>query len=111
MSTRKNIVQEMVNGEVLKNLIERQVGFVFFLFALVIAYMSLHYAFGQTLDQRRALEQELKSLRIEHTARMTELMNLKKREEVSKHLAAFGSKLHAPAVPPKRIIMENYPHD
>ena len=101
----------MVNGELLKNLVERQIGFVFFLFALVIAYMSLHYAFDQTLDKRRALERELKGLRIEYTSCMTELMNLSKRERVSKHLADFGSKVKAPTIPPRRITMESYPYE
>ena len=111
MSNQRNIVQDMVSGEVLKNLVERQVGFVFFLFALVIVYMSLHYAFGQTLDKRTALERELKRLRIEYTSSTTALRKLSKREEVSKHLADFGSKLHAPVLPPKRIIMDQYPHE
>ena len=101
----------MINGELLKNLVERQIGFVFFLFALAIIYMSLHYAFGQTLDQQRALEAEIKNLRIEHTSYTTALRKLSKREDLTKRLSDLGSRVQPPTVPPRRIFMENYPHE
>ena len=80
--------------------------FILFIFVLVIIYISLHYAVGQTLVERRKLEQELKNLRAEFITCTAELMFLSKREEVSKRLVGLGSKVHAPTVPPKRIMME-----
>ena len=96
---------------VLKNLVEKQLRFIFFIFALVIVYISLHYAVGRTLVETRKLERELKNLRAEYTTCKADLMFLSKREEVSRRLTALGSKVHAPSVPPGRIIMEEYPHE
>ena len=90
----------------MRHIMERQLRFIFFLFALVIVYISLHYAVSQTLVERRRLEREIKNLHAEYITCTAELMYLSKREEVSKRLAQFGSKVHAPTVPPKRIVME-----
>jgi hypothetical protein len=112
MSIRKKIIKGVFDGEpVLKNLVERQLRFIFFLFALVIVYISLHYAVSQTLIETRKLERELKNLRAEYYTCKTDLMFLSKREEVSRHLITFGSKVHAPLVPPKRITMVEYKHE
>ena len=109
MNRSKKIISGVIGGEpVLKNLLERQLRFIFFLFALVIVYISLDYAVNQTLVERRRLERELKSLREEYTTCKADLMFLSKREEVSKRLSRFESKVHAPLAPPKRIIMEEY---
>ena len=112
MSVQVKIIQGLFGGEpVLKNLVERQLYFIFFLFALVIIYISLHYAVGRTLVEGRKLEQELKSLRAEYTTCTSNLMFLSKREEVSRRLIQFDSKVHAPTAPPKRIKMEERPHE
>jgi len=112
MTTRRKIRAGILDGEpVLKNLVERQLYFILFLFALVIIYISLHYAVGQTLVEGRRLERELKSLRAEYTTCTTELLFLSKREEVSRRLHLFGSKVHAPTAPPKRIVMEDYSYE
>ena len=109
MSTRKIIKEGILDGgPVLKNLVERQLYFIFFLFALAIVYISLHNAVGRTLVEGRRLEGELKSLRAEYTTCTAELMFLSKREEVSRRLIQLGSKVHAPTAPPKRIYMEEY---
>jgi len=112
MSTKRKIVSSIFNGEpVLKNLLERQLYFILFLFVLVITYISLQYAVGQTLVEGRKLERELKSLRAEYTTCVSDLISLSRREEVSRRLLQFGSKVHAPVVPPTRIIMEEYPNE
>jgi len=107
MSRLQKIRSDVFGGEpVLRNLVERHLRFILFIFVLVIIYISLHYAVGQTLVERRKLEQELKNLRAEFITCTAELMFLSKREEVSKRLVGLGSKVHAPTVPPKRIMME-----
>ncbi|MCL2728121.1 MAG: FtsL-like putative cell division protein [Bacteroidales bacterium] len=98
-------------GPILNTILERQLRFILFVFALVIIYISLHYAVGQTFVERRRLERELKNLHAEYRSCTAELMFLSKREEVSKHLARLGSKVKAPAVPPKRIKMEEYAYE
>lgn len=110
---RGKIIKEGIlnGGPLLKNLVERQVGFIFFLFVLVIIYISLHNAVGKTLVEGRKLERELKSLRSEYTTCTSELLFLSKREEVSRRLSLLGSKVHAPTAPPKRIIMEEYQNE
>ena len=112
MDRKRKIILGVFGGEpVLKNLVEKQLRFIFFLFGLVIIYISLHYAVGQTLVETRKLDRELKNLRAQYTTCKTDLLFLSKREEVSRQLITFGSKVHAPLVPPKRIIMEEYEHD
>jgi hypothetical protein len=96
---------------VLKHLVERQLSFIFFLFGLVIIYISIHYAFGRTLMEGRRLEQELKSLYAAYTTSTAELEFHRKSEEVSRRLAQFGSKVHAPTAPPKRMMMEEYQNE
>ena len=105
-------MSSVLGGElVLKNLVERQLWFIFFLFTLIIVYISLHYAVGQTLVEGRKLERELKGLRAEYTSCIAELTFLSKQEEVSRHLIELRSKVHAPVAPPKRIIMEEYRYE
>jgi len=112
MSNKAKIISNVLGGEpVLKNLVERQLWFIFFLFALVIVYISLHYAVGQTLVEGRKLEKELKGLRAEYITFKADLMFLSRQDEVSRHLTEIGSKIHAPLVPPKRIKMEEYSHE
>jgi hypothetical protein len=112
MSNSAKILSSILGGEmVLKNLVERQLWFIFFLFALVIVYISLHYAVGQTLVEGRKLERELKGLRAEYISCEAELTFLSKQEEVSRLLIRFGSKVHAPLEPAKRIKMEEYSHE
>jgi len=98
---------KIFGGEpVLRNIMEHQLRFIIFLFVLVIIYISLHYAVNQTLIEKSRLERELKNLRAEYISCTAEFLYLSKREEISKQLAKAGSKVHAPIVPPKRIIME-----
>ena len=105
-------IRSLFDGEpVLKHLVERQLRFIFFVFALIIVYISLHYAVDQTLVEGRRLERELKSLRAEYATCTAELMFLSKREEVSKRLSAFGSKVQAPVTPPKRVKKEEYRYE
>ncbi|MCL2726758.1 MAG: FtsL-like putative cell division protein [Bacteroidales bacterium] len=112
MSNLKKYISGVIGGgPILNSLLERQLRFILFVFALVIIYISLHYAVGQTFVERRRLERELKNLHVEYRTCMAEFMFLSKREEVSKHLTRLGSKVHAPIVPPKRIIMEDYPNE
>ena len=109
MGTGKKIKESILNGgPVLKNIVERQLYLIFFLFALVILYISLHNAVGRTLVEGRRLEQEIKSLRAEYITCTADLMFLSKREEVSSRLKLLESKVHAPKAPPKRIYMEEY---
>jgi len=108
----REIITNLFDGElILRKLVERHLRFIFFLFGLVIVYISLHYAVSQTLVEGRKLERELKNLRAEYTSCKAALMFLSKREEISKHLADLGSKVHAPTLPPRRIMMEEYPHE
>ena len=112
MSIRKKIISGVFHGEpVLKNLVERQLYFILFLFVLVITYITLHYAVGQTLVEGRRLERELKSLNAEYKTCTSQLMFLSKREEVSRRLTQLGSKVQAPTAPSRRIIMEEYPNE
>lgn len=98
-------------GPILNTLVERHLRFTLFLFLLVIIYISMHYAVGQTFLERSRLQSQLKNLHDEYTTCTAELMFLSKREEVSKNLLRFGSKVHAPTVPPVRLIMEEYTNE
>jgi len=112
MSKAPKIISVVFGGEpVLANLGEKNIRFVLFLFVLIILYISLHYAVGQTLVEGRKLERELKNLRAEYTTNLADLAFLSKQEEVTKRLQQFDSELQAPVKPPKRIIMEDYPHE
>ena len=112
MNKRGKIISGVFGGEpVLSNLGEKNIRFVLFLFMLVILYISLHYAVGQTLVEGRKMERELKNLRAEYTTNLADLAFLSKQEEISKRLQQFGSGLQAPIKPQKRIIMEDYPHE
>lgn len=94
----------------LRNIMEHQLRFIFFLFALIITYITLQYAISQTMVEKRRLERDLKNLHAEYITCTAEFMNLSKRESISKHLNQLGSKVHAPTVPPNRIIMEEQPY-
>jgi len=112
MSKSTKYLSGIFGGEpILNSIIEHQLRFILFVFALVIIYISLHYAVGQTFVERRKLERELKNLHAEYTTCTAEYMFLSKREEVSKHLVRLGSRVHAPTVPPKRIMMEDYSYE
>ena len=112
MMKRRTFLSGVFGGEpVLQNLGEKNIRFVLFLFGLIILYISIHYAVGQTLVEGRKLERELKTLRAEYTTNLADLAFLSKQEEVSKRLLQLGSSLQAPVKPARRIIMEDYPNE
>ena len=86
--------------------VDRQLGFIFFVFLIVCASIAWSLMVEQNLVRVQKNEKELQELRISYQQRTLDLVGMNNRTRIDGLLKASGSKLHAPVVPPKRIELE-----
>ena len=99
-----NFIRKMFSGKLLmSDFVRQQRWYVFFLFLLGIAYISIHYRIERTVREARKLEQEVENLQAEYVTKSAELMRLSKRSEVLKQIQQRNLNLQEPNHPPKKI--------
>ena len=103
-----SFASDILGGQILsKSRIDQY--FVLYVFALIIAFISINLAVEKTQLTMRRNQRELKNLKADYTAKAVRLQYLSKRNEVEGRLAIQASKLKKPAVPAKAVkIVERY---
>ena len=86
--------------------VDRQLGFIFFVFLIICASIAWSLMVEQNLVQVQKNEKELQELRISYQQRTLDLVGMNNRTRINGLLKASGSKLHAPVEPPKRIELD-----
>ena len=87
--------------------VDRQLGFFFYLFALVCVTIAWSLMVERNLVEIQKNERELQELKISYQQHTLDLVGMNNRTRIDGMLKARGSQLHAPTEPPKRIILEN----
>lgn len=85
---------------------ERQLGFIFYIFTLICALIAWSLMVESNLVQVQKNEKTLQELRISYQQRTLDLVGMNNRTKIDRMLKAQGSTLHAPVTPPKRIELE-----
>ena len=106
----KGIFDKLVSylsGDVLiRKGVDRQLGFIFYIFALVCLTITWSLLVEQNLVKVQKNEKELQELRIRYQQRTLDLVGMNNRTRIDGMLKSKASKLHAPETPPQRIVLE-----
>jgi len=86
--------------------VDRQLGFIFYIFMLICVSIAWSLLVEQNLVQVQKNERALQELRISYQQRTLDLVGMNNRTRIDGMLKAHGSKLHAPVRPAKRIELE-----
>ncbi|MDD2490714.1 MAG: FtsL-like putative cell division protein [Bacteroidales bacterium] len=104
---KRKWVSEIMGGQILIHSgILQQMGFVLYLFVLVIFYISLNFTIESKLINERHNQRELKNLKADYTGKRARLLYKSKRAEIEKMLIEYGSDLKSPADPPAYIKLD-----
>ena len=86
--------------------VDRQLGFVAYVFVLVILFITWNLSVEARLSKVQDNEKVIKELRISYQQRTLELVGMNNRTKIDRMLVECKSDLHSPKVPPKRISSE-----
>ena len=105
--SKKRWVSEIMGGQILIHSgILQQLGFVLYLFALVIFYISLNFNIESKLITERHNQRELKNLKADYTGKRARLLYMSKKTEIERRLTESGSELKSPSNPPAYIKLD-----
>lgn len=108
-SGKFNFASDILGGRILSRLKTVDQYFILYLFALVIAFISINLSVEQTQLEMRRNQRELKNLKADYTAKSARLQYLSKRNEVEARLSGHGSSLSKPKDPAKTVeLIERY---
>ena len=85
--------------------VDRQLGFILFVFLIICASIAWSLMVEQNLVKVQKNERALQELRISYQQRTLDLVGMNNRTRIDAMLRQNGSALHAPAEPPKRIVL------
>ncbi|MBQ7774208.1 MAG: hypothetical protein IJ383_09155 [Bacteroidales bacterium] len=106
---RFNFASDILGGRILSRLKTVDQYFILYLFALIIAFISINLSVENTQMQMRRNQKELKNLKADYTAKAARLQYLSKRNEVETRLIEQGSRLSKPKDPAKAVkLIERY---
>ena len=98
---KRKWVSEIFGGQILLHSgILQQLGFVLYLFGLVIFYITLNLWIEDSLVLERHNQREIKHLKADYTSKKAKLLYQSKRIEIEKKLIEYESQLKAPVDPP-----------
>ena len=104
---KKRWVSEIMGGQILVHSgVLQQLGFVLYLFVLVIFYISLNFNIEVKLISERHNQRELKNLKADYTGKRARLLYMSKRTEIERRLIESGSDLKSPINPPSYIKID-----
>lgn len=101
-----NLITNIISGQFLKDLFVKNWKYMFFLFLLVIVYISLLFGMRETKRNVERNEEIIKELRSEYLGKFTRLQYQSKRGEIEKNLAKERSTIVPPSEPPTIVIIE-----
>lgn len=94
-------LSSLVRGQILKDVLGRDIWFVLYIFGIIILYISINLGVERTQMKIRRNQMDLKNLKAEYAGKTARLQTLSKRGEVIQRLAEHNSKLINPVSPPK----------
>ena len=100
---RINFASDILGGRILSRLRKVDQYFILYLFALVIAFISINLGVEKTQMTMRRNQRELKNLKADYTAKAARLQYLSKRNEVEERLRKHNSSLYKPVTPAKAV--------
>lgn len=101
---KKNSLKAWLDGDMLLSLfVQRNLGLILLVFALIIAYVSNRYAFQQEQVEIQRLRSELNDIKYEALARSSELMEKSRESNIQRFVVEQGSKLQIPTKAPVLI--------
>ena len=96
-----NIFADVIGGQILLKIgLTRHWKFILYIFALIIAYISIQYGIRETQIRTVQGQERVKSLRTEYTGKNSTLLHISQKGEIDKMLKKIGSQLHEPNEPP-----------
>ncbi len=103
-----SFASDILGGQILsKSRVDQY--FILYVFALILAFISINLGVERTQLTMRRNQRELKNLKADYTAKAARLQYLSKRNEVEERLATQESKLQKPTDPAKAVqIIERY---
>ena len=94
----------LLRGQIVKDVLGRDIWFVLYIFLIIILYISVNLGVEKTQITIRKNQLELKNLKAEYTGKTARLQSLSKRGEVKERLEKQNSSLINPVSPP--IVLE-----
>ena len=101
-----NVITNIISGQFLKDLFVKNWKFVFFIFLLILIYISLLFGMRETNRNVERNEEIIRELRSEYLGKFTRLQYQSKRGEIEKNLAKERSTIVPPSEPPTIVIIE-----
>ena len=98
-----NFASYILGGQILGRLKTVDQYFIIYLFALVIAFISVNLSVEKTQMTMRRNQREIKNLKADYTAKAARLQYLSKRNEVEARLKQHNSNLEKPVHPAKAV--------
>ena len=98
-----NFASDILGGQILGRLKTVDQYFIIYLFALVIAFISVNLSVEKTQMTMRRYQREIKNLKADYTAKAARLQYLSKRNEVEERLLQHNSQLQKPVNPAKAV--------
>ena len=108
MSAKRRSLSFYIGGEFLSdkgNLIKYW-KFIFYVFFLVVLYISFHYSMRNIQTQISDNEKTIRTLRSEYLGKYSNLLYSSQRVEIEKNLNETGSKLVPPDEPPAIVKLK-----
>jgi hypothetical protein len=98
---KKRNLKSWLDGDMLLSpLLQRHLGLLLLVFALIIAYVSNRYAFQREQVQIQRLRSELNDVKYEALARSSELMEKSRESNIQRFIVEQGSELQIPTKAP-----------
>ena len=101
--SKKNLKAWLDGDMLLSPLLQRHLGLILLIFALIIAYVSNRYAFQREQVQIQRLRSELNDAKYEALARSSELMEKSRESNIQRFIVEQGSELQIPTKAPVAI--------
>ena len=100
----KNRLKSWLDGDMLLNvLLQRHLGLILLLFALILAYVSNRFAFQREQVEIQHLRSELNDIKYEALARSGELMEKSRESKIQTFIVEQGSELQLSEKAPVKI--------
>ncbi len=101
-------LKHILGGDIIagKKGLARHWKFILFLFALVIAYITIHFWVRGTMQRISRNEDLIRNMRSEYMGKYSEMLSMSKRGEIEKLLDEKDLALIPPDVPPTIVKLE-----
>ena len=98
---KKNKLKAWLDGDMLLNLfLQRHLGIILMVFAMILAYVSNRYAFQKEQVEIKHLRSQLNDMKYEALARSRELMEKSRESNIQRYIEEQGSALQMSTRPP-----------